>query len=274
MFVIKTTGEREEFSREKIIRTCLRAGVSKETAEKIAAEAELHAYEGITTQEILQLVLRLLSRKEVAAAARYDLKGAIMRLGPAGFLFEAFVGELLKEYGYKTKTHVFLNGKCVKHEIDVITEKQGETTIIECKYHNAPGIFTGIKDILYTYARFLDVREGAAVGKSRKVDAVSLFSNTKFSSDAEKYGKCRGIELVGWRYPAEGGLEKLIEGKKLYPITTLRTLSREDLQKFSLSKLMLCKDLLRYRIEELRKLTGVSEGKLKAAAREAELILS
>jgi predicted RecB family endonuclease len=55
-----------------------------------------------------------------------------MSLGPSGFLFEQFFSEILKNYGYKTKINVFLKGKIITHEIDIIAEKN-KKYMIECK---------------------------------------------------------------------------------------------------------------------------------------------
>ena len=201
-------------------------------------------------------------------AAKYDLKGAIMRLGPAGYSFERLVAEILREYKYDTKVHRVMMGACVKHELDVVIKRNNILGFIECKYHNAPGIYTGIKDILYTYARFLDLREGKKPFKE-----VWVCSNTKFSRDAIKYSKCKNIVLLGWSWPRGRSLENLIEKKKLYPITLLRKLDRQTQYRFSRSGLMLCKDLVRTDLDTLHKLTGTSGRKLKQLRSEAEAVL-
>ena len=90
ILVTKSSGSTEPFNREKILRTCMRAGASKQTAEKISSEIEKKIYNGISTREILKLVLSLLKKENTAAASRYDLSGALLRLGPAGFGFETF----------------------------------------------------------------------------------------------------------------------------------------------------------------------------------------
>ena len=156
MYVLKASGEKEEFDAGKVRKTCLRSGASKELADKTAREVEERAYDGITTREILSLTLKLLE-EEPETATRYDLKRAIMSLGPTGFPLEKFIAEVLQNYGYKTKVGKIIRGRCVNHEVDVVAEKDGKRYLVECKYHNASGIYTDLKVALYTHARFLDL---------------------------------------------------------------------------------------------------------------------
>jgi len=51
-----------------------------------------------------------------------------------------------------------IKGKCVNQEIDVVAENPSGRYMIECKFHNVP-IYTGLKEVMYTYARFLDVKD-------------------------------------------------------------------------------------------------------------------
>lgn len=277
MFVVKASGAKEEFQKEKIKSTCLRSGTSKKIAEEIASAVERKAYDGIPTREILNITLSLLDKYKPEIAARYDLKGAIMRLGPAGYEFEQLVAELLKEYAYKTEWHTIVQGMCVQHEVDVIAEKE-KTFMIECKYHNSSGIYTGIKDALYTYARFLDLEEGFRSGKCQKFDQPWLFCNTKFSQDVIHYASCKQMLLTGWNFPGREttkgrpSLQKLLEDKKLYPITVLRRLDRFSEERLALAGLLFCKDLLVKSFDELRNLTGIKPTQLKILTEEAEKI--
>lgn len=272
MWVVKASGETEKFDAEKIKRTCLKAGVSEELANEIVKEVKKRSYNGISTKEILDITLKLLNKKKPHIAARYDLKGAMFRLGPAGFVFEHFIGEILKEYGYKTKVHSILRGLCVSHEVDIIATKENRNYMIECKYHNLPGIYTGLREVLYTYARFLDLLEGAKQRLCQKFEQPWLVCNTKFSEDNIQYANCKGIRLIGWNYPENNSLEKLIERKKLYPITMIRNLDADSLDKMSSSDFILVIDLLRISLKELNSITKVSLKKLRIFAEEAKRI--
>ncbi|HLC50788.1 MAG TPA: ATP cone domain-containing protein [archaeon] len=280
IYVIKASGHTERFNPQKIKNTCLRSGADEELSDKIVREVRAKVYNGITTQEILQMTLRLLGKVHPVVAAKYDLKGAMLRLGPAGFAFESFFAEVLKEYGYKTKTHQMIQGSCVIHEIDAVASmlpKSGygraRVYMIENKYHNVQGIHTGLKETLYTYARFLDLRDGFKMGKCQKFDQPWLACNTKFSSDAEQYARCKNIRLTGWNYPVGEGLQNMIEGKRLYPITILRTLDEASKQKLSEAKIMLCKDIITIDLKKLRNMTDISYSKLLDLKAEAEKIL-
>jgi hypothetical protein len=268
MWVTKASGETEKFDPSKIKRTCLRAGASEILADSIVKQVMKKIYNGMATREILKITLSLLAREKPHLAARYDLKGSMFRLGPAGFVFENFIGELLKEYGYATKVHNMLRGRCVSHEVDIVASMEGRSYMIECKYHNMPGIYTCIKDALYTYARFLDLKEGS----SDNFEQPWLVCNTKFSDDTVQYSMCRGLKLIGWSYPQEGNLEYMIESKKLYPITMLRTMDADSTDKMATAGLILALDLLRVPLKELNMITKISLKKLRIFADEAQKI--
>jgi hypothetical protein len=273
MQVVKASGEFEKFDSRKIKRTCIKSGCSEELAEEIAKEVQRKAYEGMTTREVLRITLSLLNKRKPYAAIRYDLKGAIFRLGPAGFVFEELVGEILKEYGYGVKVHCVVKGMCVSHEIDVIASKDGSNYMIECKYHNIPGIYTGLKESLYTYARLLDLKDNFKNGGSNDFSQAWLVCNTKFSDDAIKYASCKGMRLIGWNYPEGQGLEYMIESKRLYPITMLRDLDQDTLAKMSSASFILALDMLRVPISEINRITKVPLKKLKALYEEAKELI-
>jgi Holliday junction resolvase len=270
MWIVKASGETEKFDSEKIKRTCMKAGASEELANKIAKEVENKSYDRISTKEILHITLSLLKKEKPMVAARYDLKGAIFRLGPAGFTFEHLVAEILKEYEYGTKVHTIIRGGCVSHEIDIIATKENNNYMVECKYHNIPGLYTGLREALYTYARFLDLQDGFKSGLCRKFNQPWLVCNTKFSEDAVQYANCKDMRLIGWNYPANQGLEYMIEKNKLYPITMLRKLDGESLEKLANANLLLIKDLVRINIKEISEITKIPKNKLKILSDEAK----
>jgi len=275
-WIVNATGDREEFDASKVFRTCMRAGAEKEISERIAAEVTSQVRDGMSTRRILKITLRLLERfEDPHVVAKYDLKGAIMRLGPAGFPFETFLAEVLEAYGYTVKFRQIVRGACITHEVDVIAteKKSGQTAMIECKYRNASGDYVGIKDVLYTYARFLDLQDGCKAGKCERFDQVWLATNTKFSSDSIEYAMCKGMRLLGWRYPKGGSIEEMTEAKKLYPITILRGLDSASQKRLSAANLVLCKDLIERNEEELRSATGIPSRQLSLLVEEARIIL-
>jgi len=252
------------------------AGASDEAAKRVLKEIEGVAYDGITTREILKRVKALLQKGELHTAMRYDLKGAMMRMGPAGFAFETFISEILSNYGYKTKLRSILQGRCVQHEVDVIAERTSGAArrcLIECKYHNMAGLSVELKDVLYTYARFLDLNEGSKIGKGERFDEVWLVSNTRPSHDAAKYASCRGMKLLCWRCPKGRGLEEMIAEKKLYPVTILRSVDRITFNNLYLAGLMLAKDLVTHNMDYLEEKTKLSEEKLRKLVFEAKELM-
>ncbi len=272
MWVVKASGETEKFEPDKIKRTCLRAGASEELADKIVREVTKKVRDGTSTKEILEITLRLLRKEKPHVAARYDLKGAMFRLGPAGFVFEHFIGEVLKEYGYQTKVHSMLRGFCVTHEIDVIATKDSKNYMIECKYHNLPGIYTSVREILYTYARFLDLVDGSKQELCQSFECPWLICNTKFSDEVIQYAQCKGIRITGWSYPEGSSLGDLIEERKLYPITMIRSLDADSMEKLSSSDFIMAIDLLRKPLKEISDMTKISLKKLRMFSEEAKKI--
>jgi hypothetical protein len=167
------------------------------------------------------------------------------------FPFENYVSIMLAEHGFHIKSkRTKIKGNCLTHEIDIIAraDKTNARYMIECKFHNFPGVYTGIKEALYTHARFLDLKE--------QFDKEMLVCNTKVSDDAITYGRCVDQKIISWRYPHDNGLEKMIEEKGLYPITILG-LNKRELQNLSQNNIMLVKDLLNvdsYRFSQLNKI--------------------
>lgn len=267
----KESGEIEAFDRDKVKRAILRSGASEAAASEILDEVNEKIHDGISTKEIFRIVHQLLHSREPSLASKYDLKGAIMRLGPEGFAFETYISEVLQDHGYKTRLRQFIPGRCVEHEIDVIAEDpEGRKSIIECKYHNAKGIYSGLKVPLYTYARFLDLLEGCENGRCDHFDEVWLVTNTRFSPDAIKYAKCKGVKLLGWKYPPGNTLENRIESKGLYPITILHSMDNRSRNRFFDANLILAKDLIRNNFDDLLRRTHLREDKLREIVEEAE----
>jgi hypothetical protein len=239
IIIIKANGEKAIFDVRKVESTCIRSGASPRSAKKIARQIYHQIHHGMTTKQIYSMVLKLLLQTESPAIKqRYRLKESIMMMGPAGFSFETFVGQILEQYGYKIRAiNSEVSGKCIIHEVDLAVESgQGKRKwLVECKYHNLPGRYTGLKESLYTHARFLDLAD--------KFDNEMLVCNTKVSSDVIRYANCVSQKVLSWRYPQDAGLEKMIEDKKLYPITILSP-TRKELESFFQNKVMIAKDLL------------------------------
>ena len=243
--IIKASGEKAPFNKGKLKQSLLRSGATNEQADEITNKVIEMLVEGMSTRKIYKTAFRLLRNYSRQAAARYKLKQAIMELGPSGFPFEQFVGELLKHKGYKTQVGIIVKGHCVNHEIDVIAEKDEHHFMIECKFHNRQDYVCDVKIPLYIQSRFLDVERQwkQLAGHAEKFHQGWVVTNTRFSDDASKYGRCMNMNLVGWDYPKNNGLKDWIDGSGLHPVTCLTTLTQKEKQQLLDRKIVLCKTM-------------------------------
>lgn len=274
MEISKAHGEREPFSEEKLQSSSLRAGAAPELAQEVTKRVTSRARAGMSSSSIYEQVLKTLRKEDPPAAARYSLKRAIMELGPTGFPFERYVAALLGEYGYRTTVGQITRGRCITHEVDVIAEQGTERAMVECKFHNHTGTRSDVKVALYVYARFLDV---ANVWRSESEAADMRFSpwlvtNTKITEDAAQYGQCAGLRISAWRYPREGSLERLVESKKLYPLTVLQALNRASWVALSRHGFVLARDLAGKDVKQIARVAGLKPGLVKRLQEEAALL--
>jgi hypothetical protein len=245
ILITKASGESTPFSPDKLRKSLERAGADEGQIGRITEEVSSRLYEGIPTKKIYRIAFNMLKKSSGHIAAKYHLKQAIMELGPSGYPFEKYIGEILRYQGYKTTVGEIVQGQCVNHEIDVIAEVDHQHFMIECKYHNQPGIFCDVKIPLYIQARFKDVETQwlKLPGHSNEFHQGWVVTNTRFSSDAIQYGNCAGLKLLGWDYPIKGGLKDIIDKLGLYPITCLTTLTKIEKQLLLDRKIVLCKEI-------------------------------
>lgn len=245
IIITKASGERVEFSGEKLRTSMRNAGATDEQVGDIIDEISEKLYQGISTKKIYRMAFARLKERSRNLAARYHLKRAIMELGPSGYPFEKYVAEILKYQGYGIKVGDIIKGHCVYHEIDVIAEKENKYYMVECKYHNQPGIICDVKIPLYIQARFKDVEAQWLKEEIHKTKFHQgwVVTNTRFSSDAMQYGTCSGLYLLGWDYPVKGSLKDLIDTLALYPVTCLTSLTRVEKQRLLDKKIVLCKEI-------------------------------
>ena len=269
--IIKASGEKEEFKESKLKRSLERVGAEPELTRKVAAEVAKIVRPEISSEAILEKVTQELKKEKPVLAGRYNLKRAIMELGPTGFPFEKYIAGVFKEYGYEVSVGTVARGYCVSHEIDVVAEKGGRHLMVECKYHNRPGIKSGVKTALYVYARFLDLKKAwdEFPGRRRLFHEPWLVTNTKCTSQAVKYGACAGLKIISWRYPEGRGLERLVEAKGLYPITVLPSLTRFARERLARKGLMMAKDLLKGSSAGLARSAGIRRRDAEKLRKEA-----
>jgi hypothetical protein len=246
MIITKASGHQVPYSSNKLEKSLRKAGVDNLTIKYVISEVEKELYPGITTRKIYKKAFSILKVKKLRpVAARYKLKEAIMELGPSGFPFERYIGEIFKYLGYKVKVGQIVQGHCVNHEVDVIAEDDTRILFIECKYHQSSGLSCDVKVPLYINSRFQDIEKQSRKNpdNNKKEHQGWLVTNTKFTTDAIQYGNCSGLHLLGWDYPAKNNLRELIDQSGLHPLTALTTISRSDKQKLLFMKIVLCQEI-------------------------------
>ena len=239
--VKKADGTKEVYNEEKIRGSATRVGVPHDLQDQLLEDIRGRLFDGISTHEIFEMVKEFLHNSESPhLAMKYNLKGALAELGPSGYPFEQYVALLLQAVGYSTKTNQTLPGECVTHEVDVLAEKDNTTYFIEAKFHKNPSQRTDVRITLYIKARYDDLKSVWKGGESR----AWIVTNTRFSTDAIKYGECNNLKLTSWGYPKGEGITDLIEKTGLHPITIIDTLSKEDRLRLLSAGIVTCRQLL------------------------------
>ncbi len=244
--IIKSSGEKVKFSLHKLRASLEHTGADDTIVNQIINAVRDELYQGISTKEIYNRAFALLKKKKSHLASKYKLKKAIYELGPTGFPFERFVSAVLKYSGYKTMVGKTLQGKCITHETDVVAQKKKETTIVECKFHGEQGLKCNVKIPLYINSRFQDVKQHWNSNSKNKSLLTQgwVVTNTRFTKDALKYGKCVGLYLLSWDYPKDNGLKDRIDRLGLYPITVSTLLTNRE-KHFLLNRdIVLCRELI------------------------------
>ncbi len=265
MYLIKkASGEVQEFNEEKFERSLRRAGTPNDLIKQIMDE--VRRVKPASTRQLHQLTTDLLAHIRPPIAGRYNLKRALMELGPAGYPFERYVAELFHFQGYKTEVDQIISGKCVDHEVDIVLEKNNKRGMVECKFHNAPGLKSDVKITLYVFARYLDI----TTRTQQRFDEVWLVTNTKFTTQAEQYAACENIKLLSWNYGPEQSLAHMIDSSGLHPITTLTGLTRRQKREFVKNGFVLCKDVEKH-VALLHRM-GFSDEEIKHLISEAQQV--
>lgn len=261
--VRKYSGELVDFDESKLIRSLKNAKADHDLANKIVVSIEKELYAGMSTREIYNKAFKLLKSNRRPSAARYKLKKAIMELGPSGFPFEHFIGHIFRHDGYTADVGVIMQGNCVTHEVDVLACKEDKCYIIECKYHNSQGKANDVKIPLYIHSRYNDIKRQLEQDETNSYTKYQgwIFTNTRFTLDAIAYAKCSGLQLVSWDYPENKSLKDRINKSRLFPITTLTSLTKKEKQVFLEQGVVLCKEI--YEKPELLHNNGFSKMRIK-----------
>lgn len=231
---------------DKVIASLKRSGAKPNLITQITDQLAKELYEGISTKEIYNRAYTLLKKANSSTASRYKLKRAIYELGPTGYPFERFIAAILKYSGYEVEVGKIIIGACVNHEVDVVATKKDQVSLIECKFHSDQGRYCNVKIPLYIHSRYRDIQAHNKLKETNKLHLKDCWvvTNTRFTSDAIKYGKCANLYLLSWDKPVESSLKKRIDQTGLYPITVSTLLTKREKQ-FLLSRdVVLCRELL------------------------------
>ena len=242
--IIKHSGEKAVFDVDKLRNALMRSGASSVDIEHIISIILTRIYNGITTRKIYQMAYALLKKKSHNVAGRYRLKKAVLDLGPSGYPFEKFVGRLLAFKGYDVEVSKIIQGKCVTHEVDVIAKKDEEHIYIECKFHKDRKK-NDVKIPMYIKSRFDDIRNqlgSLEENKNVKINGM-LITNTRFTTDAQDFGKCSGLTLIGWDYPLHNNLRDWIDQAGFHPITSLSSITKKTTQALLERNVILCSEI-------------------------------
>lgn len=217
--VIKRDGYVQHYKEEKIIRTAIRAGLSKRDAEAVARKVSASFKDKIQARELYKRVKQLIREYSPTACCKYQLKEAVAKIDPE--LFEIYIQRVLETNDFECVWNCLVQGEVIEHQIDVIASKDGVSWMVECKHHMSSHRDTGMGKVLQEYARIDDIRDGYKLKKNEFADARGwMINNTRFSNHAKRYAKAKGIRLTGWGSGTHP-LQKLIEAKRCYPMTIL-----------------------------------------------------
>jgi len=272
--IVKSSGINEDFDIKKLINSLTRSGAPSDVAFEIAKEIENELPQKARTGDIFRQARRLLRKHNIASGMRYSIKKAIFALGPSGYPFERYFGKIMARHGYEVETNRIIKGYCVDHEVDVIASNNNAYSVVECKYHSDAGKVSDVKIALYVHARFQDIRKASDLSpeKSMAFHDGWLVTNTRCSIDAIRYAECVGLKIVSWKYPEKSSLERMIEDKRLYPVTILHSVRKNMLDALFKADIILAQDIADMPEETFAQKSGLDEQTAKILKHEADEI--
>ncbi len=270
MKITKASGAVEVIKPEKLRASLIRSGAEDHQADEIIKRVldEIQPY--TSTRKIYRLARKYLRKINHPSALRYALKQALFKLGPTGYPFEEYYSALMSNIGYKTETGRIVKGRCVNHEVDVFALNNKEISLVECKYHNRPGIAVDVKVAMYIHSRFRDLAPSMKKKYPDRKFTGWLVTNTRFTSDAMQYAQCNGLHIKSWRYPDKTSLEHMIEDKRLYPVTIISGIRSGLAKKLIQKNIILLKDLVDMSLADISNMLSLTDKKADALKKQAQ----
>lgn len=269
MKLIKDNGEETLFDSQRFKESLLKSGASEVQVNKVLEDISGRMFEGMKTRQLYQWAHEMLRGYSDAFAARYSLKKALIKLGPAGYYFEKWLGKFLPHFGYRTMHSKLIKGHAVTHEADVIAEKDGELIWIECKFRNSGETKISVTTPMYVLSRVKDISDKKYQfwNKEMAFSSGMLVTNSYFTNDSIAFAEYYGLGLLSWDYPKGSSLKNLVDSKGLYPITCLTTLNENQIETLLSKDIILVKELKNRLnesgIKDTRKLEAEIDGLLK-----------
>ncbi|MDZ4121525.1 MAG: restriction endonuclease, partial [Candidatus Cloacimonadaceae bacterium] len=194
IIIKKASGDTEPFDVSKLKSSLRKAGAGEGVITDIVADIEKWVYSGVTTRKIYSRAYKIFKQQSNSGALLYKLKMAINSMGPSGYPFERFIGELFKRQDYEVEVGQVLQGASITHEMDVIATKGNEHILVECKFSHNQGKYISIQVPLYVYSRINDIVEKMQQEKRYKDTKFSawIVTNTRFSADSIAFSKSKG----------------------------------------------------------------------------------
>ncbi|MBX3042322.1 MAG: restriction endonuclease [Candidatus Kapabacteria bacterium] len=270
--IVKASGEKEHFDISKLENSLKRSGADDFTVSQVLQEITDWIFNGATTREIYKRAFNALKKKKLSTAARYSLKKGLMELGPSGYPFEHFIGQLLKYQGFEVQVGVMVQGQCISHEVDVVATSGNKQNLIECKFYNTQGKFANVQVPLYIRSRVDDIiKKRKALPEYKDTEFYGwIITNTRFTSDAEEFGKCSGLHLMGWDYPTTHSLKAMIEKNSYFPVTVLNSIEKFYLKALLKNGIVVCHQIQQNPNTLLE--VGIKESKINRILNEVEAL--
>ena len=246
MQVKKYSGELVEFDVTRLRESLSKSGASPDVVDGVWDAMKPLVYDGISTRDLYKLAFRLLKRKADSFAARYSLKRALQGLGPAGYYFEQWIAKLFAHADYQTLTGQLLEGNSVRHEIDVVAQKDNELLLVECKFRNTVEAKISVTTPMYFLSRVKDFegREFSFFNKPMEFTAGWLVTNAYLTTDSIDFGEYYGLNLLSWDYPADASIKRRVDNAGLYPVTCLTTITKKEKDALLKQGCILVKDIV------------------------------
>jgi len=273
VFITKASGQEEAFDIDKLRVSLQNAGATEAAIAEVSADIQDWIYPGVSTGKIYSRAFKILKQVNTSGALLYRLKKSLFEMGPSGYPFEHFIGEIFRRQAFQVKVGIVIDGASVSHEMDVVASKDNTQILGECKYSHNQGFSVSVQVPLYVHSRVNDIvakrqNEPQHQGKDFK---IWIFTNGRFSPDSIEYSKYYGIQLMGWNYPPEASLKQIIQRERMFPITIMSNLSKNDKHELMARGIVTCKQLAEQ--PDILQQMSFSQRKIRLLQKELEVLM-